>query len=433
MTSITTTYGLDSQLTANYPILWDPLHGTGSQSWGWGGWRNSVTVGGNVSYTDHPSISYVPTRGEALAKTMFEPIEVTEIIRAIQTGWDEHYNTSERPDTDKHDDTEKDHEHYITPYCVKSVNNLQWYDDRDFRSLITLVAKLIHNGHLRICIDDAKGPTKYDITAHGIVMENCKEGGETGEKAGKAKTKNGAGGETGKNNKEKKAPAIALLVLDKVHANATDINNFNKYLWKSTSKGEKLYKTMVHMGLPEEKFKKLKYKLGDVDQKIFDEIKKWKSLKKAKFDDDEIDDDGIKAAAAYIKWLNGDYIEYKIIDGNRQPMTSGPNYDEIFVRTRSCLEVLRMLSHCIKLPDDQKARFGEEKAEKKETSLNFTIWSSKEHPKDTFVEINTNGSWFYIKGDDFASIRIFSRMQGILSMQETGTSQGTPVLTLPVQ
>jgi hypothetical protein len=65
------------------------------------------------------------------------------------------------------------------------------------------------------------------------------------------------------------------------------------------------------------------------------------------------------------------------------------------------------------------------------TRLN--IHSAPERPEDAFVAINYCGRWFYIKNTDIASKIIFSSILGVLSMAETGTSQGVPILTLPVQ
>src|SRR5208337_5107928 len=97
MTNVITSYELDASATAGYTHGWHPV-GTGV------GFRNALMVGGTVVYSDKPAITYVPTSGDALAKTMIEPIDPSKMLKSLQTGWDARY---------------------IFPCCVKSINHLR--------------------------------------------------------------------------------------------------------------------------------------------------------------------------------------------------------------------------------------------------------------------------------------------------------------------
>ena len=181
MTSINTSYSLDANLSAGYPVQWHPLIGTA-------GFRNAVTTGAQVAYSDKPTISYVPVRGEALAKTLITPIDPSRILKGLQTGW--------LPE-------------YILSCCVKSINDFQNPEDPDFFILADLMHDLRSKGVIRIAIDEAKGPTKYDVTVHMEdkicpEKEKVNQGEEAAKKAGMKPKKGKKAGEVADKKKEEK-------------------------------------------------------------------------------------------------------------------------------------------------------------------------------------------------------------------------------------
>lgn len=425
MTNVITSYELAAGLSAGYPVAWHPLHGTT-------GFRNTVSVGGTVAYSDKPAITYVPTRGDALAKTMIEPLDPSRMLKSLQTGW---------------------YAGYIFSCCIESINHLRnrspsgdFPGDRGFYNLYQLFDELLLNGVIRITIDEAKAPTKYDVTLHmkdKISQEKEKTGpGKEMIRKGGAKAKQGkeAGGKADKKKEEKEDSAIGLLVVDKDCAKRENmggkVKEFKKLLWSGASPQVNPLYTRYRVENPTPVFEDPKFWMGDVDdQKIIDAIK----ASKGKFDDDEIEE-----LKAYIKQSFGRYEVYKIIDGNQQPLPSDPYCDKIVLQTRSLLSVFIMLSQFIDVPGGHVMENRAQKSElfnKKEPlfyakprNIMFEIKHSKERPRDAFVAVQHHDYWFYIADDKIDSKDAFSSTAAILSMSQTATpSQGAPVLTLPVQ
>ncbi len=445
MTSISTTYALDSQLTANYPIIWHYLHGVTSWT---SGARNTVTPSGTLTYQDHPSISYIPMRGDELEKTMLEPILPSRFLKSLQTGWNPGY---------------------VFSCCLKSINGLQNHDDGFFK-LVELFGDLMREGVIRITLEappEEKKPEKEPAVKVATESKN-------GKNTDAAKDKN---------NEEKEVTAVGYLVLDlsdrveseekliKLEENVSERKKMKEKIkeWKENLKSFK--KLLCPNGLPQgedlysikccnchgEKgdgkgpnasdpkpadFTEPKFWMGDVDQKIDQAVKKDHEKKFKLY----MKDDDLNAVIAYIKQAFGNYEVYKIIDGNQYPLQPGLNSDKIFLRTRSILQVLIMLSEFIHVPkedlDHDRASpltlYGKplNGPVKEKEQIIFKIESDKERPKDidTFAAIrNPRGYWFYIEDTDFNSKQVFSFIEGILSMTETTPSQGTPLLTLPVQ
>ena len=138
MTSVNTSYSLDAALSAGYTTPWHFLFWDDRRS-------QSFTTGGAINYSDKPTISYAPIRGDNLTKTLITPIEPAKILKGLQTGW--------LPE-------------YLLSCCVKSINDFQNPQDPDFFILADLMHDLRSKGVIRITIDEAKGPTKYDVTVH---------------------------------------------------------------------------------------------------------------------------------------------------------------------------------------------------------------------------------------------------------------------------
>ncbi|MGD0218153.1 MAG: hypothetical protein ABSC45_11700 [Desulfobaccales bacterium] len=408
MTSINTTYALDSNLSANYPISWDPLHSTYPQGNWVDGFRNMLTLGGTVTYQDHPSIAYSPMRGEALAKTMIEPIPPAKLLKSLQTGWAGDY---------------------IFPCCVRAINNLhngtstgKIKEDPNFLEVVWLFAYLKKYGVIRIAIKEPKEakvtkvPEKYEITLNmtgpgkkkivsgeepamqaGNRPQKGKETGETTSQKDKG-TKDSASGD------ETKDKVVGELVIDTKRAVELD-KNPDYYLSEGDKEDKRTFKYMI------QRFKDLLWSPDSPPR---------------------------------VKEICEGFDVYQIIDGNQNP-PQDPDCEKIVLQTRSIYETLTMLSMFIDMPSQELPANGNGSASPSNLvtkSLNgqegknqkkFIVYSDKSHPSNAFVAVKQHGYWFYIKDSDFATKDMFTSTEVFLSMFETGTSQGTPLLTLPVQ
>ena len=416
MTSVNTAYELGGTLSAGYTRNAGQLPNTQLFRSIFG------PFGASANYSDKPTITYSPVRGDALAKTMIDPISPSKILKSLQTGW--------WPE-------------YIFPSCIKSLNDLRNPSDSKFFELVEKFNTLFSEGVIRITVEQpeepkvTKVPTEYTVTLKDkrqtAKRDSAKEAGVKGGTKPEDGAKNGE-----EENEEKEKEEIGLLILDTGHIELErDINRFKELLWPNAShRGEILFNEFLGQ-IKKHDFTDPKFWKGDIKQnrqKITEAIKKACEGQKVKPDEDQIE-----AIASYITQNIGKYEVYKIIDGNQKPRQLDPDNEKIFMQTRSILQILIMLSNLIEVP---KEHIDEDRVDKtiterdKEPMIkdNLKIYSHKETPKDAFVAIKYAGFWFYIDNTDYNSKNIFSATQGIFSMgAETGAAVGTPILTLPLQ
>ena len=492
MTSVTTSYELDVGLTASYTKSWGATSAAA-------GFRDVATLGVPApafSYQDKPTITYVPMRGEALAKTMTEPLSPLRILKSLQTGW---------------------LANYIFPCCVKCINKWRNPSDIQFFELAEIVQDLKGRGVLRITVEEpaepkvTKVPTDYTVT----LKDKRKEDG--------AKPKQEKNCEEGADKKEKEDDAIGFLIVDHDRAgieedkDRTKCRDLKDCMSKSVDAcvgredrnncvtehlrdlgfeakhaeteslkdcvsgsleictnsadragcvSEKLRDCAVRPTL-EEKICRLKELLWSKDLCREEEQGSSYELKCKKCHGDpanevrfwtcDLDRKITKAVAcghgqmhkiesmkpgdlkeiiAFIEFSRR-YEVYEVVDAN-QKLPLDPYSERILMQTQSILQTLTALSRLIKMPDheDRAVKLTtqqEDESGRLAAALKLKINWAVERPKNAFVAIKHCGLWFYIEEADYHSKDAFSSTEGILSMSETGTKEGVPILTLPVQ
>ncbi len=107
--------------------------------------------------------------------------------------------------------------------------------------------------------------------------------------------------------------------------------------------------------------------------------------------------------------------------------------EEIAILSRSVLEVLGEFSYGVEVPlrhvmegrTDPNPEFDGPWAPPR-------IWvhSGEERPEDAFVAVPYRNLWFWIDDRDFASKRLFSFAMILISLAESGTRRGGPVVTV---
>jgi cytochrome c len=493
MTSVTTSYQLDAGLNANYPIAWhqDPAAS---------GFRNVVGIGGSVGYSDKPSISYVPMRGDVLSKNMIDPLPGSNILKSLQTNWDCGW---------------------IFSCCVDSINTLQnrtpscnfkgdFFDSEsplgpgEFSDFYKRLNILREYGIVRITVKETKEPKVTKVPEEFTVTLIKKDQSQT-EPGLKGKVKPKEGGKTrdenDNNKKQKSVTPIGSLIWDKAQADkekkrigekiaklkkwpqkdegkisnleyilkALDLNTFRELLWPqctsaSNQEGKNLYnmkclschgakgdgKGLITTSPNPADFTDPMFSEGNVDLKIKQAIQRGKAHK----DISGMETDVLNALTNYIKQAFGNYEVYNIFDGNENPPQSDPSCDKIVIKTRSVFTVIYMLAQFIDIPKEEinaksayESSMFDDKGNLTEPlfyntpdengtpggNFWFVIRQSKDRPKDAFVAINYHKNWFFIEDKDRDSKNAFSNTVVIMSMGESGTAQGTPVLTLPVQ
>lgn len=399
MTSITTGYELDSNLTAGNSAYWHVLPATPAYA--------ATSVGGSVTYSIKPSISYVPIRGDALEQTMLEPINPLKILKSLQTGWDADY---------------------ILPFSVKCINDLRNPSDDQFIDLVNDFRDLLEKGVIRLTMEEpvepkvTKVPDDYTVTLKYAAKpkqgKSCEEG-------------------TDKKKEDKEDSAVGLLVVDNARAKEKklekELGDFKKLLWPKYA----LEKEGMWRDLYKNKCRKChedpsKFQTCDLQKMTETFTCVHSGIHKI----DKIKSSELKEITSFLKHSSEGYEVYKIIDAN-QKLPLDPYCEKIVMQTRSTLQALIVLSELIDVPRDHiNEHRAKEIADKdKEPVLKdkLTIKNLKERPRDAYVAIKHCGFWFYIDDKDLSSKDIFSGTEGILSMAEKTTTQGVPILTLPVQ
>jgi hypothetical protein len=106
---------------------------------------------------------------------------------------------------------------------------------------------------------------------------------------------------------------------------------------------------------------------------------------------------------------------------------------KIYVRTRSPLQVLMLLSQFIEVPDSHKEQVKPEQRYFPPGFEPIHIYSSPQLlAPDAFAAVKYQKYWFYIRNNDVNTKDIFSSVTGIFLMMEPGKKE-TPQLTLPVR
>jgi hypothetical protein len=347
ITSVTTGYELDLGLSASNTINWNAFRNTT-------GFHDTTPLGATASYSDKPTISYVPMTGESLQKTMIEPLNPLNILKNLQTA------TLETAS--------------LLPYCVRSVNGLRSDTDIKFCLLAQNFQTLNENGVLRITIKEpaepkvTKVPSDYTLTMKYDLKANKGKNSEP-------KQEKNCEEVTDKKDEGNQAKPIAYLVVDNDRARdkglEDTVRSFENLLWPN--------------------------------------------------------------CPSRVQDSNRTYEIIQIINGNEE-LPPDSYYKKIVIQTRSIMQTLVLMCELIDVPNDEKntarPRF---KNGSSELFKDFHIYSKDECPQNAFVAIRYCGHWFFIENTDIRSKIIFSSVLGVLSMAETATTTGVPILTLPVQ
>jgi hypothetical protein len=105
--------------------------------------------------------------------------------------------------------------------------------------------------------------------------------------------------------------------------------------------------------------------------------------------------------------------------------------DALALQTRSILQMLSALSGFIDIPPEKSSHAIGGFDFPPGTSRPFHVYSSPDHPKDSFTEIKYKGYWYWIENDDLMSKRVFTLMLFLTTLTNTGGDANAPVLTIP--
>lgn len=139
---------------------------------------------------------------------------------------------------------------------------------------------------------------------------------------------------------------------------------------------------------------------------------------------------------AYLEILG---IEGQTVDGRDIVipiyLAPGKREDAINVLTRTALDWIRHAGSMIDVPAAHLDEGIVEPSDWEQGKERFiTIHSSKKRPKNAVVEVAFRGWWYYIDASDMRSKRSFQLIKFLIGLRldEKGTEQQIPILTVPV-
>jgi hypothetical protein len=124
--------------------------------------------------------------------------------------------------------------------------------------------------------------------------------------------------------------------------------------------------------------------------------------------------------------LDGDSREFHLVYG-----ADAQGGREVAMLTRSMLEILGEVSTFVEVPE---AHVAEGRARAAApltgTELPIRIHSGPSQPADSYAAVEYRDHWFWIDDTDFRSKRVFTFLMIMLSLAETGSAPGAPLLTV---
>jgi hypothetical protein len=414
VSSISQSYQLETGASAGYEHGWGFTIGPGDVTpTTISTPRNVLKLGVSGRYQTNPTITYAPVTGEVIKNAFIKPINTTDLFRALATGWEAEF---------------------VFLYCVQSINNLQNKPENGkFLELVETWQRLKEKDAIHITFEEVKAKKEAAKPGDKISKEG-KGANKSPDKLDKLAdnlvefTDNLVNKQKEKNEGEGKT-AAAFITLNKDRA-PKDVENFKKLLGYDGAK--KLEPKML---------KNAKTFLGKEAQNLTSKDEKILELKVVTSKDIPLEKGKHKATIGDEKALEK-YQVVSEIPSNEQDLT------KIYVRPRSVLQVLMLLSEFIDVPPSH----GEghwvhlvkkDKDGKRKWFPGFDrikIFSSKDiiiepdsiSKANYFASVKYKGHWFYILNDDLTTKDIFSSLVGIFIMMEPGKKE-TPQLTLPVR
>ena len=115
------------------------------------------------------------------------------------------------------------------------------------------------------------------------------------------------------------------------------------------------------------------------------------------------------------------------------------NDKEIALLTRSVLQLVVDLGSFVEVPDihvEEKwvlPTLTEKSADGSLVPPMIRIHSGSQNPGDSFAAVPYQGHWFWIDNQDLRSKATFSFLMFVFNLVDTGTKEGTPVITIPAR
>jgi hypothetical protein len=396
-------------------------------------------------FSSKPSIQYKPLSGVTIKKILLEPIPLSDIFRAMETGWSPNF---------------------ILPYCIQSVNYLTFTQSLNhYHSDINKKISETHKNESDLDKDikqylidyRTKPPNKDFFTLSQIWQELFKRKAihVTFENESKNTPEEKSGNldihkENAENNESEETSDKDKLVENLVTFTSKLVQKQNENIAADKKNNEAIFITLddpnVSKGNSEDVFK---YSFADVP--------------KGNSEDDEekskrpfINESTKDLITRFKKQVGITKLEcnrFKVVygypyynqtqDNQASSKDKCPEIPEIYVHPDSVLRGLMRAAKFIQIPDKDKYKGA------KPVSDKYVLPSKDALPRDlkqitikakkillpadiTYARVRYRDLWFYIDDRDIESKDMFSNLIGILTMLDTEKKADT-ILTLPVR
>lgn len=121
--------------------------------------------------------------------------------------------------------------------------------------------------------------------------------------------------------------------------------------------------------------------------------------------------------------------EFRVVYGS-----TASNDQEIALLTRSIMEILSDISSTVEVPaghvaDQRVVPTMEPEGEGIKGPM-IHILCSTEMPKDSFAAVSYRDHWFWVDDRDYRSKKLFSFLMFVMTLTETGSKEGAPIMTI---
>jgi hypothetical protein len=133
-----------------------------------------------------------------------------------------------------------------------------------------------------------------------------------------------------------------------------------------------------------------------------------------------------RQAVAELLGIDPEAEELSLVYGS-----AAANDHEVAMLTRSMFEILGEVATHVEVPQSHVAeRRVHALPPPTEEQLPIRIHSGADQPKDSYAAVEYRSHWYWIDDTDFRSKRVFTFLMIMLSLAETGTTPGAPLLTV---
>lgn len=333
---------------------------------------DAFTLGANITYEEHPAITFTPLQGEEFAKRLLRPIKVETIMWLSRSGWS----------IDR-----------VLQVTAQGINGL---DNGKRASRAVANEERPYEEFVSVC-ERLRDLQDMDLLHIGLEAEP-----------------------------DRLVPTWSAKDVTPDHVLEAAQKGYRLEMAEKQKECEEQTADKQNQGDKEKKPDEQKVQLTCPPTKFFWEIPReargrWEASEIVRLLDLEPDRDRYE-------------VTERIAEGWPAPAKKNKKWSRIHVANRSLMSTLFYLSHAVKIPpeheiaDREGKQFDWDPLFKEVLDVRYQLTP----PWNAAVAVRHRGYWFYIKDSDLNCQKTFALLAQLFSLQAVGEIKVAPVLTLPV-